>query len=98
MGFSMASVSITYMLSMPLVFKMTKVISKRGVLFIGLFLQMLGVIVSGTEKLHDFENPGVFTLIGLAIFGIGMGMVTIPVMPEILDAIEEDDSIIDYDE
>ena len=39
-----------------------------------------------------------FTLIGLGIFGIGMGMVTIPVMPEILDAIEEDDSIIDYDE
>ena len=37
-------------------------------------------------------------MIGLAIFGIGMGFVTIPVMPEILDSIEEDSSFVNYDE
>jgi hypothetical protein len=30
--------------------------------------------------------------------GIGMGFVTIPVMPEILDSIEEDPRFINYDE
>jgi len=98
MGLSMASVSITYMMSMPIVFFLTKRISKRGVLFIGLSLQTIGVIVSGTEKLNSFENPGFFSLVGLAIFGIGMGFVTIPVMPEILDSIEEDPRFINYDE
>jgi hypothetical protein len=77
---------------------LTKKISKRGVLFIGLSLQTIGVIVSGIEKVNVFENPGFFSLIGLAIFGIGMGFVTIPVMPEILDSIEEDPSFVYYDE
>lgn len=53
----MASVSITYMMSMPIVFYLYKKISKRGIIFIGLFLQTVGVIVSGTEKLSTFENP-----------------------------------------
>jgi hypothetical protein len=35
---------------------------------------------------------------GLAIFGIGMGFVTLPVMPEILDSIDEDPRFINKDE
>jgi len=30
-----------------------------------------------------------FTIVGLVLFGCGMAMVTIPVMPEILEGIEE---------
>mmetsp|Transcript_17557 Transcript_17557/g.29632 ORF Transcript_17557/g.29632 Transcript_17557/m.29632 type:complete len:193 (+) Transcript_17557:1203-1781(+) len=89
MGLSMMIVSICYAFSLPVVQKMTQHITKRGVLFIGLFLQALGVLISGIEGFHTWYNPGFFVVIGLAIFGFATAMVTIPVMPEILDAIEE---------
>jgi hypothetical protein len=57
-----------------------------------------GTIVPSVILRNVFENPGFFSVIGLAIFGIGMGFVTIPVMPEILDSIEEDPSFVNYDE
>lgn len=98
-GFSMASVSIAYMASMPLVFKLLQTMSRRGVILIGLILITVGMLVTGLDKVYNFENPGVFTLIGLAIYGFGFAMISIPVMPEILEGIESSDEIVDdYDE
>ena len=98
-GFSMASVSIAYMASMPLVFKLLEVMSRRGVMFIGLVLITIGMLVTGLDKIYSFENPGAFTLIGLAIYGFGFAKITIPVMPEILEAIETSEEIDqDFDE
>ena len=98
-GFSMASVSISYCVSLPIVFKMIESFSRRGVIFIGLALLVIGTLITGLDKIYSFENPGAFTLAGLAIFGFGFAMISIPVMPEILDAIEDCDDIEeDYDE
>jgi len=36
----------------------------------------------------DIHRTSAFVLVGTSIFGIGFAMVTIPVMPEILEAIE----------
>lgn len=41
----------------------------------------------------DYHHTGAFVLAGTAIFGVGFAMVTIPVMPEILEAVEEDKSL-----
>jgi MFS family permease len=98
-GFSMASVSIAYMISMPLVFKMTDCMSRRGVIFIGMILLVLGILITGLDHIYSFVDPGAFTIAGLAVFGFGFAMITIPVMPEILESIEESDKIVPgYDE
>lgn len=52
---------------------------------------MIGMLTTGLDKIYSFENPGAFTLLGLSIFGFGFAMISIPVMPEILDAIEDSD-------
>lgn len=88
-GGSMAAVSIAYMLSMPLTFKMMDKLSRRGVIFIGLSLITNGMMITGLDRVYDFENPGLFTCLGLIVFGIGFANITIPIMPEILEAIEE---------
>ena len=48
-GFSMAPVSIAYMISMPLVFKMVECMSRRGVIFIGLVLLVNGILITGMD-------------------------------------------------
>ena len=88
-GGSMAAVSIAYMVSMPLVFVLMRKISLRGVIFIGLLFITQGMMITGLDRVYDFENPGFFTVVGLIIFGFGFSMITIPIMPEILNAVEE---------
>ena len=50
-------------------------------------------MISGIENVKGWYNPGFFALIGLSIFGFGTAMVTIPVLPEILDAVEENEKL-----
>ena len=46
-------------------------------------------MISGFDGTRNWVNPAFYTIIGLIFFGIGMSMVTIPLIPEILEAIEE---------
>ena len=89
-GVSMAAVSIAYIAAMPLVFYLSDRLSRRGVIIIGLTLLLNGMLITGLDKVYNFENPGFFTIIGLAVFGVGFAQISIPVMPEILEAIEEE--------
>ena len=88
-GGSMSAVSIAYMVAMPLTFKMMEKLSRRGVIFIGMSLITNGMMITGLDRVYDFENPGVFTVLGLIVFGLGFASITIPIMPEILEAVEE---------
>ena len=88
-GGSMTAVSIAYMVAMPLTFKMMEKLSRRGVIFIGLSLITNGMMITGLDRVYDFENPGFFTVLGLIVFGLGFACITIPIMPEILEAVEE---------
>ena len=85
---SMTAVSIAFMASMPLTFKLMNRMSLRGVIFIGLSLITIGMMITGLDHVYDLERPGLFTLTGLIVFGIGFANITIPIMPEILEAIE----------
>ena len=77
------------MISMPLVFRLMDKMSRRGVIFIGLSLITNGMMITGLDRVYDIENPGLFTVLGLIVFGIGFANITIPIMPEILEAVEE---------
>ena len=84
----MCSVAISYVLMSLIVTKFYKIISKRGVIFIGMILSITGIIITGTVNLGTFKNVPFFIVLGLTTFGFGLAMVTIPVLPEMLDSIE----------
>ena len=86
-------VALTYALTIPLVNVMVKSMNKRGVLLIGIVLTIVGTLFTGLESKLDFHYTSAFVLLGTAVFGIGFAMVTIPVMPEILEAVEENKQI-----
>ena len=85
----MCAVSICYALTALSLSSFYQYIPKRGVIQIGLCFQSLGVMISGFDGTHNWVNPAFYTIVGLIFFGIGMAMVTIPLIPEILEAIEE---------
>ena len=68
-------------------------------LTVGLLIISLGVFISGVgyiDKLKKYDlykihlnTPFFYSLIGYLIFGFGAGFVTIPVLPEIMEGIEE---------
>ena len=69
-GGSMTAVSIAYMVAMPLTFKMMEKLSRRGVIFIGLSLITNGMMITGLDRVYDFENPGFFTVLSKETFGV----------------------------
>lgn len=89
-GGSMSAVSLAYMVAMPFTFKLMEGLSRRGVIFIGLSLITNGMMITGMDRIYDFENPGIFTILGLIVFGVGFANITIPIMPEILEAVEQE--------
>ena len=88
LGIGFAIVCVCYTLSMPCIEIFKVRVTKRGIMVLGLFLQAIGMFITGIEQVKSFHNPGAFALLGMIIYGFGLGMVTIPVMPEILEGIE----------
>lgn len=52
------------------------------------------LMIGGNDYIKDYNKETFFILWGLMIIGISAGMVTIPVLPEMLDAINEDKELI----
>lgn len=98
-GWTFVFASMCYIISMLAVASLTKHISRKGVLVIGLTCQTLGCLISGTDQILDWYNPGFFSIIGTMVIGFGTGMSVIPVMPEIIEGIESHPRFVfSYDE
>jgi MFS family permease len=95
-GFSFAIPTLIYASTGPLVYILTSKIRKRGVIFLGYALLCLSCFVTGPSKLLGIYNSPAFIIFGLAIMGFGAGMIIIPVLPEMIEAIEEEHP--DFDE
>ena len=89
MAISLACTSLCFALCMPVEQKLTNYLPKRGILVMGLAIQTIGAYLLGVEGIYHWYNPGLFIMIGSCFFGFGMALITLPVMPEILEAIEE---------
>lgn len=64
--------------------------------FVQVTIAML--MIGGSDGLFEFQKQPVFIFLGLCMIGLSAGMVTIPVLPEMLECIEEDDELADkYD-
>lgn len=62
---------------------------KRGILLLGNTFAILGMLFTGVTDKDKMHHTSTMVMIGSGIFGLGFSMVTIPVMPEILEGIEE---------
>jgi uncharacterized membrane protein (UPF0182 family) len=80
--------SVLYVFALPVVQSLTNCISKRGVIFLGFVFQTVAVYVMGMTSISTWHNPGFFMMAGLSIFGFSFAMITIPVLPEILEGVE----------
>jgi hypothetical protein len=60
------------------------------VILLGYALTSTGMFMVGTSKmLGVFGDSPAIILLGLAIMGFGCGMVIIPVLPDMIEAVEE---------
>ena len=92
---TIAAVALTYAISIPFVLILVKKIQKRGVLFIGLSLSLTGTLITGVEHPSNDRITSALVIFGCTIFGMGLSFTTIPVMPEVLEGIENYYSNID---
>lgn len=58
-------------------------------ILLGYALTSAGMFLVGTSKLFGLYNSPAFIILGLAIMGFGCGMIIIPVLPDMIDSIEE---------
>ena len=63
--------------------------SNAIVILIGIVLMSIGMFFVGTSKTLHLENSPVMIMLGLMIIGAAAGTISIPVLPEMLESIEE---------
>ena len=88
-GICFAIPGVIYAALSPLMYLFTQKLPKRAVIMIGIILMSVGMFFVGTSKTLSLENSPTMIILGLMIIGLAAGMISIPVLPEMLEAIEE---------
>jgi len=89
-GFCFGIPTLCYALASTFVFKFTECMRKRTVIYIGLSIMSLSLFMIGPSSWIGFDREDIFILIGLSLLGVSGGMIIIPVMPEMIEAVEKD--------
>jgi MFS family permease len=94
-GFSFAIPTLIYAATSPLIYIMTSKMRKTGVIFCGYLFVSVGLFLIGPSKLFNLSDNPSYIIMGLSILGFGAGMIIIPILPDMIDSIEEnaDDSL-----
>jgi hypothetical protein len=71
---------------------------KSGVIFIGFCITCLASFLIGPSKLLGIYNSPALIIFGLAILGVGCGMIIIPMMPDMIESVEERNLEVDEDD
>lgn len=50
-------------------------------------------MIGGSDTLFEFQKQPVFIFLGLCFIGLSAGMISIPVLPEMLECVEEDQEL-----
>lgn len=80
---------LVYAIMCVFVIKLTKIIPKRAVITIGIL--MLGSSLFFVSRSAPLPNSAYCIIVGTLITGVGMPMFAIPVLPELIEAIEASD-------
>ena len=94
-GAAYAIPAILYATSCPFMYLLTAKMQKRGIILIGFVMITIAMLmIGGSESIQMFEHNGsVPIFLGLMIIGLSLSMISIPVLPEMLDCIEEDEEL-----
>jgi hypothetical protein len=73
----------------------TRRIRKRGIIIVGFLIISIAMLLIGGSEDIDQQLPqsygrGILIVFCLCLLGLSGGMVTIPVLPEMLESFEED--------
>lgn len=98
-GISYGIPALLFALTCPFIYLITDRMRKRGLILIGwLFIVLALLMIGGTHLIDFFYNNDEMVFLGLVVVGLSAGMVSIPILPEMLEAIEEDEELsIKYD-
>lgn len=88
-GFSFAVPTMIYAATAPLVYLLTSKFRKTAVIIFGYAIVATGLFFVGPSKILGIQNSAAFIILGLAILGFGGSMIIIPIMPEMIESIEE---------
>ena len=88
-GVCFAIPGVIYAALSPIMYLFTEKLPKRAVILIGIVLMAIGMFFVGTSKTLGLENNPAMIILGLMIIGASAGMISIPVLPEMLDSVEE---------
>lgn len=97
-GFSFAVPTLIYATTSPLIYVITSNMKKSGVICIGYMIVCLSFFLIGPSQLLGIYNSPSITVVGLAIMGFGCGMIIIPIMPDMIESVEERYPTIDEQE
>jgi len=86
--------ALLYASTVPFIYILTARMKKRGIILIGFVMICLGMaMIGGSDSLFEFQKQPVFIFLGLCIIGLSAGMISIPVLPEMLECVEEDEEL-----
>ena len=92
-GFCFAVPGVIYAAISPLMYLFTQRMPKRAVILLGILLMSIGMFCVGTSKSLGLENNPAMIILGLMVIGAASGMISIPVLPEMLESIEEQNDL-----
>jgi MFS family permease len=72
-----------------MIYKLTKVYKKSGVIFFGYGITSIGMFLVGPSQMLGLIDSEQITMVGLCIMGFGAAMIIIPVMPDMIEVAEE---------
>jgi len=62
-------------------------ISRRATIFLGILALGVGMAFVGTSKTLGLDNNPAMIIMGLMIIGAASGMVSVPVLPEMIESV-----------
>jgi len=81
--------AIFYASLSPIMYLLVEKISRRATIFMGILALGVGMAFIGTSKMLGLENNPALIILGLMILGTASGMVSVPVLPDMLEAVQE---------
>ena len=87
-GMFFALPCLVYVLLAPFMYLLTEKLQRRLVMVIGLLFLSLSMFLIGTTPALYLPHTTLIIAVGLVAMGLGAPMVSIPVLPEVLDSIE----------
>ena len=84
--------AILYATTCPFIYLLTLRMQKRGLIVIGCVFSTLAMLMIGGQNFATGFEPTspALTFTGLCLLGLSGGMISIPVLPEMIEVYEQD--------